>query len=141
MSDIRMQSIFLDEEFVYIQEDKSDVDWYNSRTQSRARAKSQGGHDPKKGILGGGDIKRTESNRGMNSRLKSNEIQRAYGKDDRYGHSYFNTKAQKIQSDAYNKNNTKNQEKYEKSRPASHKGQAASRVKKESAIMDMIEII
>ena len=140
MNDVRMQSIFLDEEFVYIQEDKSDVDWYNARAKSRATAKSQGGHDPKKGFPEGYDEKRTRARRNINSSARSEEIQRN-GKDDRYNHNYFNTKAAKREADATNKAQIAVHKVYERNKPTSHKGQAASRVKKESAIMDMIEII
>lgn len=131
MSDIRMQSIFLDEEFVYIQEDKSDVDLYNSKRRAIDREKSQLGHNKN---ISRNEIKKSEEkevkrapaqrNKMTNGRLK-------YAKDGSVKH--LADFGNEVSKGAYDDD--------EKSRPASHKGRAASRVKKESTLMDMIDII
>ncbi len=127
MSDIRMQSIFLDEEFVL--EDNSDVRLHNSKSRSVARAKSKMGHEEDKSRLGDKsnfDPKRSSSVRNIrsrNGRVANNaETKKAIDAENNGRAKYFERRS-------------------DRESEITHKGQAASRVKKESAIMDTIEII
>lgn len=127
MSDIRMQSIFLDEEFVL--EDNSDVRLHNSRSKAVARAKSKMGHKENKPRLGDKsnyDPKRNHSVRNIRS----------------YNGRIANNAETKKAIDAENNGIAKRFERRsDRESEISHNGQAASRIKKESAIMDMIDII
>lgn len=129
MSDIRMQSIFLDEEFVL--EDKSDVDLYYSRSVNRDRINSQNGHGRNK------DVPRNRS-----SKFSASSPKRRSAARSKYPNA-GNAEIKKHQDTQNKLKKAYNDQREEDRNPSGkyHKGQAASRIKKESAIMDMIDII
>lgn len=121
MSDIRMQSIFLDEEFVYIQEDKSDVDRYNAQRTDHDRTASQYGHYAKK---------------------YQDEEKREREKDAQStrGSLKGTTKKSKEFSDRYNKHSKDIADMNEDIRKGARK-LTSKKTKHESTLMDMIDII
>lgn len=119
MSDIRMQSIFLDEEFVL--EDKSDIDRYNAQRTNHDRQASIAGHNSK-------DVQNAAKN------VRKREAQSVRG---RWGDHNVDGK---IAADDYNRisrdvANMKEEVRNRKRKSNKYKS------RHESAIMDMIEII
>lgn len=121
MSDVRMQSIFLDEEFVYIQEDKSDVDRYNAQRTDHDRQASIAGHNSKK-----------EQDEAKRERAKDAQSTR--------GSMKGTTKDSKDFYDHYNRNSKDIANTHEDVRKGVRKFNK-NKSKHESAIMDMIDII
>ena len=130
MSDIRMQSIFLDEEFVL--EDNSDVALYNSRRKSIDRTKSQLGHSK---YTDRDEVKKHEEREIKRAPSTRNSISGSHS-------SFKKDGSVKRAADDKNRAAKNAYDKDEKSRSVSHKNQAVSRkANNESTLMDMIHII
>lgn len=119
MSDIRMQSIFLDEEFVYIKEDKSDISRYNAQRTDHDRQASIAGHYSKK-----------EQDEAKRERARDAQSTR--------GSMKGTTKDSKDFYDHYNKTSKDIANTHEDVRKNVRR---MNKTRNESAIMDMIDII
>ena len=119
MSDIRMQSIFLDEEFIY--EDNSDVRVYNANRKNFERNKAEMGHA---GKHGSNIAKRDEAEeRSTSTRSVMNK----------------QTANHKRLADQINNSEARSTDRQEKRNAALRNLRKTA--KHESALMDMIEII
>ena len=123
MSDIRVQSIFLDEEFIY--EDNSDVRNQYAGVKADARKASEEGHKYGKGYV-------------KNSKKEREHTSAKSGRS-----SLADTMGQSVQAKKINDNLNRNSERNRKLNDKDRSKEREDRIKskQESALMNMIEII